>query len=241
MQSGTTHSTRACIGTIRRYYSCCGKTENGTPHSQLHGAGPRHPGCRDSSSLHECSVWTLWGPGSQVSEQQRFESVWGVVRLSVLTGWGSEGGVGECRADAPHRLPSCWHPVQGVLRGVNGGAHDGAHGRGLTRWAGEWAAVALQDARALPVVHVVGWERTEATKSPKQHERRSVHRILRRSSGHKQVSILNTLTRERHLSRVWRSRRPQRRPAAYWWCSSSRATPESCGCQTEPQSAPQTW
>lgn len=69
--------------------------------------------------------------------------------------------MGECRTDAPHHLPSCWHAVQGVLRGVNRGAHDGAHGRGLTRWACEWAAVALQDARALPVVHVVGWEGTQ--------------------------------------------------------------------------------
>lgn len=40
MQRGTTDSTRACIGTIRRYDSCFGKTVNGTPHSQLHGAGP---------------------------------------------------------------------------------------------------------------------------------------------------------------------------------------------------------
>lgn len=56
---------------------------------------------------------------------------------------------------APHHLPSSGHPVQGVLGGLNGGAHHHAHGRGLTGRASEWAAVSLQDARALPVVHVV--------------------------------------------------------------------------------------
>lgn len=32
-------------------------------HSQL-WVWCRHPGCWEPSSLHECSVWTLWGPGS---------------------------------------------------------------------------------------------------------------------------------------------------------------------------------
>lgn len=60
-------------------------------------------------------------------------------------------------SDAPHHLPSCRHPVQGVLGGVNRGAHHSAHGCGLTRWAAEWTAVSLQDACALPVVHVVSY------------------------------------------------------------------------------------
>lgn len=68
-------------------------------------------------------------------------------------------------SDAPHHLPSCRHPVQGVLGGLNGGAHHGAHGCGLTRRAGEWAAVSLQDARALPVVHVVSCRQTQEVKS----------------------------------------------------------------------------
>lgn len=44
-----------------------------------------------------------------------------------------------------------------------------------------------------------------------------------------------------HLSRDARSRRRRRRPVVCWWCSSSPATPASCGCQTGPRSAPQTW
>lgn len=44
-----------------------------------------------------------------------------------------------------------------------------------------------------------------------------------------------------NLSRGARSRRRQRRPAVCWWCSSSLATPASCGCQTGPRSAPRTW
>lgn len=44
-----------------------------------------------------------------------------------------------------------------------------------------------------------------------------------------------------YLSRGAHSHHPRRRPAGCWWYSSSHATPGSYGCQTEPQSAPQTW
>lgn len=75
-------------------------------------------------------------------------------KVSVLTGLGQAGWV---VSQGPHHLPSCRHPIQGILRGLNWGTHHSAHGCGLTRSAGERAAISLQDAGTLPVVHVVCW------------------------------------------------------------------------------------
>ncbi len=120
----------------------------------------QQPVCWKPSSLHECiirPVWTQevcqWAAAVPVSVRHN--------KLSVLTGSGWAGWVAS---DAPHHLPSCRHPIQGILGSVNRGAHHGAHGRGLTGRASERAAVSLQDACALPVVHVVSCRGIEGFK-----------------------------------------------------------------------------
>lgn len=60
-----------------------------------------------------------------------------------------------------------------------------------------------------------------------------------------QITAVKSVSRDfqmnTHLSRGAHSRHLQRRPAVCLWCSSSLATPGSCGCQTGPQSAPRIW
>lgn len=117
--------------------------------------------CAGSQALCMSATFGQCGPGKFVSEQLQSKSVWGMVSCQF---WLARVWAGWVAADAPHHLPSCRHPVQGVLGGVNRGAHCGGHGCGLTRRAGERAAVSLQDACALPVVHVVCCRGTQEVK-----------------------------------------------------------------------------
>lgn len=64
MQSGTTGSTTAHIGTNRRHHSRCVYKQKPRSTQPAPRVWCRCPGCWEPSSLHECSVWTLWGPGS---------------------------------------------------------------------------------------------------------------------------------------------------------------------------------